>query len=113
MKGTSRMFTLTQKRQAIKDVRSLMAKGRSVTKARTVIGRQLEVTPSTLYNWQRALDGEVTTTNTTTVTRSNGPIANLPKAHITSVNLYIPGKGDVTLDHELLHSISRLAVHAN
>ena len=105
-------FTLTQKRQAVKDMRSLMAKGNSITKARTVIGRKLGVTPSTLYNWERALNGEFTNTTKSTVVRSNSHITGL-KPHITSVNLYIPGKGDVTLDHDLLRSISELAGHVN
>ena len=31
------------------------------------------------------------------------------RVHITSVNLHVPGKGNITLDHELLNHISKLA----
>ena len=34
---------------------------------------------------------------------------NTPKVHVTSVDLHVPGKGTVKLDHELLNHISKLA----
>ena len=37
--------------------------------------------------------------------RTNG----ISKVHVTSVNLHVPGKGNITLDHELLNHISKLA----
>ena len=118
MKKTWKTFTLTVKRQAIRDMKALVAKGKSVSKARKIIGDQkhLNVTPNTIYNWERQLTGKSTQSkglNAVPVTRvqisetlsGNGT----PRPHITSVNLHVPGKGNITLDHELLTNISRLA----
>ena len=112
MKQAWKTFTLTVKRQAIRDMKALVAKGKSVSKARQLVGKTLDVTSSTIYNWERALTGKaipsnaLTTSNTTVVeVKRNGTT----KPHITSVNLHVPGKGNITLDHELLANISRLA----
>ena len=55
-------ITLTQKRKAIKDVKSLVAKGNTVSKARLLVGRTIGVTPNTIYNWERKLTGKTTQT---------------------------------------------------
>ena len=109
MKRTWKMFTVTKKRQAIKDVRTLVSKDISVSKARQTVGKALGVTPNTLYTWERSLTGETTqdrTVRSTPVLMHNNGNA---RPHITSVNLHIPGQGEITLDHELLTNISRLA----
>ena len=115
MKQTWRTFTLTVKRAAIRDMKALVAKGTSVSKARKIVAdqRHLRVTPNTIYNWERALTGKTTQSKglrvapieTSTILSTNGS----PLPHITSVNLHVPGKGNVTLDHQLLKNISRLA----
>ena len=113
MKKTWKVFTLTKKREAIKDIRDLIAKGNSVTRARLLVGRTLGVTPNTIYNWERALTGRTTQSKGLRVTPSETsiiiPTNGATKPHITSVNLHVPGKGNITLDHELLSNISRLA----
>ena len=119
MKQVWKTFTLTVKRQAVRDMKALVADGNTVSKARLIIGKQLGVTSNTIYNWERALTGKTTQTkglNTKSIVRSNGPIAHIngaTKPHITSVSLHIPGKGNITLDHELLTNISRLAGFAS
>jgi len=121
MKQTWKTFTLTVKRQAIRDMKALVAKGTSVSRARKLIGDQkhLRVTPNTIYNWERALTGSTTQTrglNAKPIVRSNGPIATIngtTKAHVTSVNLHVPGKGNITLDHDLLQNIAQLAGHVS
>ena len=115
MKQTWKVFTLTQKRQAIRDMKALVAKGNSVSKARLLVGRTLDVTANTIYNWERNLTGKSTQSKDLktipTIVRNNSSIAHngATKPHITSVNLHVPGKGSITLDHELLTNISRLA----
>ena len=104
-------ITLIQKRQAIRDVKSLVSKGNTVSKARLLVGRTLDVTPNTIYNWERKITGKTTQTKGLAVvsrTALNGDNG-IMKPHITSVNLHIPGTGNITLDHELLVNISRLA----
>ena len=104
-------ITLTQKRKAIRDVKSLVAKGNTVSKARLLVGRTLDVTPNTIYNWERKLTGKTTQTKGLAVTSRtvlNGT-NNMTKPRITGVNVHIPGKGNITLDHEMLVNISRLA----
>ena len=121
MKKTLKVFTLTQKRTAIRDMKALVAKGNSVSRARLLIGRVLGVTPNTIYNWERKLTGKSTKSkvmNRTMKTPISVPRVstivhktsnNIAKPHITGVNLHVPGKGNITLDHELLTNISRLA----
>ena len=110
MKQTYKVFTLTQKRQAVRDMKALVAKGNSVSKARLLVGRTLDVTANTIYNWERKLTGTATRSvglNADNVkhTHNNG----ITRPHITSVNLHVPGKGNITLDNQLLTQISRLA----
>ena len=115
MKQTWKTFTLTVKRQAVKDMKALVAKGTSVSRARKLVGdmKHLRVTPNTIYNWERALTGRTTQSKGLRVTPSETsiiiPTNGATKPHITSVNLHVPGKGNITLDHKLLTDISRLA----
>ena len=119
MKRTwKRSFTLTVKRQAIKDMKALVARGTSVSRARKIVADQkhLRVTPNTIYNWERALTGKSTQTKGLQVIASsditpttNGNVT----PHITSVNLHVPGKGNITLDHDLLQNIAQLAGHVS
>ena len=110
MKQTYKVFTLTQKRQAVRDMKALVAKGISVSRARKTIGDGLNVTPNTIYNWERKLTGTATRSiglkaDNVKHTHNNG----ITRPHITSVNLHVPGKGNITLDNQLLTQISRLA----
>jgi len=113
MKKTWKVFTLTQKRTAIRDMKALVAKGNSVSRARLLVGRVLGVTPNTIYNWERKLTGKSTKSKVITpkikTTVHKVSTNNIARAHITGVNLHVPGKGNITLDHELLTNISRLA----
>ena len=117
MKQTWKVFTLTQKRQAIKEMKALVAEGLSVSKARLNVGRKMDVTPNTIYNWERKLTGKTTRSKglptlssaRSTIVKTNG----ITKPHITSVNLHVPGKGNITLDHELLSNIAQLAGHVS
>ena len=116
MKQTWRTFALTVKRAAIRDMKALVAKGTSVSKARKLIAdqRHLRVTPNTIYNWERKLTGKSTQSKGLQVTPevhslslTNGTV----KTRITGVNLHVPGKGNITLDHETLQNIAQLAGH--
>ena len=113
MKKTWKVFTLTQKRTAIRDMKALVAKGNSVSRARLLVGRTLDVTPNTIYNWERKMTGNTTQSKVTNVSTSKiiSKVSsnNIAKPHIVGVNLHVPGKGNITLDHELLTNISRLA----
>ena len=118
MKKAWKTFTLTVKRQAIRDMKALVAKGRSVSAARKAIGQQkhLRVTPNTIYNWERLLTGRTTQSTGLAVTPkvnvSNNVIDNgLTTPRITSVNLHVPGKGNITLDHKLISQIAQLTGH--
>jgi len=116
MKRTWKVFTLTKKREAIKDMRDLIAKGNSVTRARFLVGRTLGVAPNTIYNWERALAGRSTQSKVLkTVSKPISIHSNngTTRPHITSVNLHVPGKGNITLDHDLLKNISQLAGFVN
>ena len=117
MKQTWKVFTLTQKRQAIKEVKALVAKGNSVSKARLQVSRRIDVTATTLYNWERKLTGKATRSKgMTTLSPISSPVVKTngtTKPHITSVNLHVPGKGNITLDHELLSNIAQLAGHVS
>ena len=117
MKRTWKEFTLTKKRTAIRDMKALVAEGNSVSRARLLVGRLIGVTPNTIYNWERKLTGKSTKSKVMIATISTPKINtivhkasnNVAKPHITGVNLHVPGKGNITLDHELLTNISRLA----
>ena len=76
-----------------------------MSKARLQVSRKIDMTPTTLYNWERKLTGRSTISLKGTLSPNN----NVTRPHITSVNLHVPGKGDVTLDNQLLTQISELA----
>ena len=118
---TRRTFTLTQKRGLVNKVITLLNQGVKITKARLDVARQNGTTPISLARW-------ATNPTITTVTKSNGKVANpmnsyrklgdkqlihtadnVHQVHITSVDLHVPGKGIVKLDHQLLTHISKLA----
>ena len=115
-------ITLTQKRKAIKDVKHLVAKGNTVSRARLLVGRTLGVTANTVYNWERKFTGKTTRTKglnavnsvptkTAIITRLSNNGTDKPR--ITSINLHIPGKGNITLDHNMLNKIAQLAGHVS
>ena len=119
MKRTWKIFTDKVKRIAIKDVKTLVANGMSVSRARKQVGDQkhLRVTPSSIYNWERLLTGKSTQTKGLRVAPTTKvqplPLTNnsILKTRITGVNLHVPGKGNITLDHDTLQHIAQLAGH--
>ena len=120
MKQTWKTYTLTTKRQAIRDLKALVADGVSVSRARKTVGDSMRptVTSSTIYNWERKLTGKsiqtkglpvISSKTGLTINKANGNI----QPHITSVNLHVPGKGNITLDNNLLRHIAQLAGYTN
>ena len=104
-------FTLTARRNALSRVRGLMEQGLSKGKAVLMIARELECHTGTIYNWLNQSQGTVVTNgNIQPVVKTNN---NIVEPHITSVDLHVPGKGNITLNHELLTKISRLAGFTN
>ena len=104
---TRKTFTLTQKRGLVNKVMTLLNQGVNLTKARLEVARKNGTTPISLARW-------ATNPTITTVAKSNGRIAskvanNISTVHVTSVDLHVPGKGIVKLDHQLLTHISKLA----
>ena len=115
MKQTWKTYTLTVKRQAIRDLKALVAKGISISRARKTIADSMKprVTSSTIYNWERKLTGKSMQTKGLPVASANNRSNGSTKPHVTSVNLHVPGKGNVTLDNTLLQHIARLAGHTS
>ena len=120
---TRKTFTLTQKRGLVNKVITLLNKGAKLTHARQEVARNNNTTPISLARWSN--DRTVMTTP-----KSNGKIAtgnamdsyrklgneqlihtadNVHQVHVTGVDLHVPGKGIVKLDHKLLTHISKLA----
>ena len=107
---TRRTFTDAQKRGLVNEVMTLVTRGHNLTTARSKIASMHKTTPISLARWSKDI------ANNTIVTKSNGKILrSFPngkepsRVHVTSVNLHIPGQGNITLDHELLNHISKLA----
>ena len=98
---TRRTFTDAQKRGLVNEVTTLVAQGINITEARSKIALKHKTTPISLARWTKDM-----AISTTTIT---GRTNNIPKVHVTSVDLHVPGKGTVKLDHELLSHISKLA----
>ena len=114
---TRKTFTDTQKRGLVNEVTRLVNEGTKIGTARIEIAFRHATTPISLARWSKDI------TNTT-VPKSNGVIKqkmlkSFPngispsRVHVTSVNLHIPGKGNITLDHELLRHISKLASYSS
>ena len=115
---TRKTFTDTQKRGLVNEVTRLVSEGIKLTAARIEIAFRHKTTPISLARWSKDI------TNTI-VGKSNGkmllvkslqPIITNTRTstiHVTSVNLHVPGKGNITLDHELLNHISKLASYSS
>ena len=114
-------FTDAQKRGLVNEVTTLITQGSNITAARSKVALKHKTTPISLARWSKDI------TNTT-VTRSNGKIVNpmtpyrklgdeqlihtadnVSMVHVTGVDLHVPGKGIIKLDHQLLTHISKLA----
>jgi len=80
---------------------TLVTRGHNLTEARSKVASIHKTTPISLARWSKDI-----AISTTTIT---GRTNNIPKVHVTSVDLHVPGKGNITLDHELLNHISKLA----
>ena len=107
---TRRTFTDAQKRGLVNEVITLITQRSNVTEARSKIALKHKTTPISLARWSKDI------TNNTIIHKSNGkmlrsfPNGKEPsRVHVTSVNLHIPGQGNITLNHELLNHISKLA----
>ena len=98
---TRRTFTDAQKRGLVNEVMTLVTRGHNLTEARSKVASIHKTTPISLARWSKDI-----AISTTTIT---GRTNNIPKVHVTSVDLHVPGKGNITLDHELLNHISKLA----
>jgi len=99
---TRRTFTDAQKRGLVNEVTTLITQGNNITEARSKIALKHKTTPISLARWSKDITTDVVNTQPK---RTNG----ISKVHVTSVNLHVPGKGNITLDHELLNHISKLA----
>ena len=97
---TRRTFTDAQKRGLVNEVTTLITQGTNVTEARSKVALKHKTTPISLARWSKDI-----TTDIAQPRRTNG----ISKVHVTSVDLHVPGKGTVKLDHELLTHISKLA----
>ena len=105
IRKTRRTFTDAQKRGLVNEVMNLVTQGLGVTEARSKIALKHKTTPISLARWSK--DMVNTTTNNHNI-KVTGRIT-AAKPHITSVDLHIPGTGNVTLDSEMLNHISKLA----
>ena len=97
---TRRTFTDAQKRGLVNEVTTLITQGTNVTEARSKVALKHKTTPISLARWSKDITMDITQPR-----RTNG----VSKVHVTSVDLHVPGKGIVKLDHELLTHISKLA----
>ena len=99
---TRRTFTDAQKRGLVNEVTTLITQGSNVTEARSKIALRHGTTPISLARWSKDISMDLVRNQ---VKRTNGA----SKVHVTSVDLHVPGKGTIKLDHELLNHISKLA----
>jgi len=118
---TRKTFTEAQKRGLVNEVTRLISQGIKIGTARMQIALKHKTTPISLARWSKDI------TNTTIV-KSNSKTANpmtpyrklgdeqlihtannVSTVHVTGVDLHVPGKGIVKLDHQLLTHISKLA----
>ena len=97
---TRRTFTDAQKRGLVNEVITLITQGSNVTEARSRVALKHKTTPISLARWSKDITMDITQPK-----RTNG----ISKVHVTSVDLHVPGQGNITLDHELLNHISKLA----
>ena len=67
-KGTT---TLTARRDAIRRTFSLVKDGTSITKARQIVAKELNVKPNTLWLWQSKLNLKTPNVTKTVIKRSN------------------------------------------
>ena len=99
---TRRTFTDAQKRGLVNEVTTLITQGSNVTEARSKIALRHGTTPISLARWSKDISVDLRIPQ---VKRTNGT----SKVHVTSVDLHVTGQGNITLDHELLNHISKLA----
>ena len=102
---TRQTFTDAQKRGLVNEVITLLNQGITLTQARIRVALKHKTTPISLARWSKDI------TNTTVNNHSIKVVGRITavKPHITSVDLHIPGTGNVTLDSEMLNHISKLA----
>ena len=106
---TRRTFTDAQKRGLVNEVITLVTQGSNVTEARNKIALKHKTTPISLARWSKDITNTIVHKSNGKMLRSFSNGKEPSRVHVTSVNLHVPGKGDITLDHELLNHISKLA----
>ena len=117
---TRRTFTDAQKRGLVNEVITLLNQGIKLTYARIEVARKNNTTPISLARWSKdktimATPKTNTIVNPMTPYRKLGDeqlihtANNVSTVHVTGVDLHVPGKGIVKLDHQLLTHISKLA----
>ena len=106
---TRKTFTDAQKRGLVNEVVTLIGQGNNVTEARSKIALKHKTTPISLARWSKDITNTVVGKSNGKMFRSVQTGQTTSRVHVTSVNLHVPGKGNITLDHELLNHISKLA----
>ena len=107
---TRRTFTDAQKRGLVNEVITLLNQGTKLTHARIEVARKHKTTPISLARWSKDISNTVVRkSNGKILTPYNKAVMPASKVHVTSVDLHVPGKGNITLNHELLTHISKLA----
>ena len=106
---TRRTFTDAQKRGLVNEVITLLNQGTTLTQARIQIALKHKTTPISLARWSKDITNTIVAKSNGKMLRSFPNGTSPSRVHVTSVNLHVPGKGNITLDHELLNHISKLA----
>ena len=99
---TRRTFTDAQKRGLVNEVITLITQGTNITEARSKVALKHKTTPISLARWSKDITMSLVNNQTKRINSTS-------KVHVTSVDLHVPGKGNITLNHELLNHISKLA----
>ena len=102
---TRKAFTDAQKRGLVNEVITLVTQGLGLGQARKRVATKHKTTPISLARWTKDMVNITTNNHSIKVT---GRITAV-EPHITSVDLHIPGKGNVTLDGKTLRHISVIA----
>ena len=97
-------FTDAQKRGLVNEVITLIGQGLGTGVARARIAAKHGTTHGSLARWSKDI-----AISTTTIT---GRIT-ATEPHITSIDLHIPGTGNITLDSKTLRYISTIAPYTD
>ena len=106
---TRKTFTDAQKRGLVNEVITLIGQGLGTGVARARIAAKHGTTHGSLAKWTKDLAN--TTTNNHSIKVTGRITATEP--HITSIDLHIPGTGNITLDSKTLRYISTIAPYTD